>query len=103
LTSFASEDCQCARGEPRREALIARRCSSADEVARWVKQQSSSSSASSQSSVEEAAAIAALTLVEVASNLLGRQLAYLSRAFEQEGGFTERLYRVRSGARRGGC
>jgi four helix bundle suffix protein len=39
-------------------------------------------------------------LIAVASSLLSRQIAALAKAFEQSGGFTERLYRVRSAARR---
>ncbi len=43
----------------------------------------------------EIAAHAALVLVEVACSLLGRQLEALGRAFEKEGGFTERLFKMR--------
>jgi len=42
------------------------------------------------------AANAALSLLNLACLLLDRQLASLEQAFTQEGGFTERLYRVRS-------
>ena len=42
------------------------------------------------------AANAALSLLNLACLLLDRQLASLEQAFAQEGGFTERLYRVRS-------
>ena len=42
------------------------------------------------------AANAALSLLNVACWLLDRQVAALAAAFEEEGGFTERLYRVRS-------
>jgi four helix bundle suffix protein len=38
----------------------------------------------------------------VACSLLDRQLAAQAAAFEREGGFTERLYRVRMNARKGG-
>ena len=37
----------------------------------------------------------------VATALLDRQLASQAAAFEKEGGFTERLYRVRSAAKKG--
>jgi four helix bundle suffix protein len=47
----------------------------------------------------EIAANAALVLIAVACSLLDRQLASLAAAFEREGGFTERLYRVRKNAR----
>jgi len=43
---------------------------------------------------------AALSLLNLACYLLDRQLAAQAETFEREGGFTERLYRVRS-ARRG--
>lgn len=47
------------------------------------------------------AANAALVLIGVAVALLDRQLAAQAAAFEREGGFTERLYRVRQARRRG--
>ena len=48
----------------------------------------------------EFAANAALVLIAVACSLLDRQVAALAKSFEEEGGFTERLYRVRSAHRR---
>jgi four helix bundle suffix protein len=48
----------------------------------------------------ELVANAALSLLNLACYLLDRQLAAQAAAFEQEGGFTERLYRVRSERRR---
>lgn len=100
------------REDPRCKGLIARRCTTADDVATWVKKtsglnghhgrdgQSTSSTKSMTSTYQELAANAALTLIAVACSLLDRQLAAQAAAFEQEGGFTERLYRVRSQARR---
>ena len=111
--------------DPRGKSLIARRCTTADCVAQWVREQhglagqtglpgpnqnkpralssrsvtSSPSSASSPSSYPEIAANAALVLITVASALLDHQLTSLAAAFEREGGFTERLYRVRKRAR----
>ena len=38
----------------------------------------------------------ALALIAVACSLLDRQIAAQGRSFVEEGGFTERLYRVRS-------
>jgi four helix bundle suffix protein len=52
-----------------------------------------------QSTYPENAANAAHVLIGVACALLDRQLASLARTFETEGGFTERLYRGRSGRR----
>jgi four helix bundle suffix protein len=44
----------------------------------------------------ELAANAALSLLNLACHLLDKQIAALEKAFVEEGGFTERLYRVRS-------
>jgi len=55
---------------------------------------------STPSTYPEIAANAALVLIAVACSLLGRQIAVQSSAFEQEGGFTERLYRVRTARRK---
>jgi len=51
------------------------------------------------SSYPEIAANAAHILVGVACSLLDRQLDALAGAFSKEGGFTERLYRIRKGTR----
>jgi four helix bundle suffix protein len=107
------------RRDPRGKSLIARCCATADCVADWVKGQhgltgqtglpgpnqkrpsseSSKSSKSTPSTFPEIAANAALVLIAVAYGLLNRQLASLAAAFEREGGFTERLYRLRKSAR----
>ncbi len=104
----------------RRKALVAKRCTTADEVAAWVKEQhglngpdgpkvpdAESKSIQSMPSISrrrttyaEIAANAAHVLIGVASALLDRQIAALAASFESEGGFTERLYRIRT-ARRG--
>jgi four helix bundle suffix protein len=97
------------RSDPRRQELVARRCATADEVAAWIREihgrhgqdgQSMAPISSIQSSYPELAANAALVLIGVACALLDRQLAAQAAAFEREGGFTERLYRVRSAAKR---
>jgi four helix bundle suffix protein len=44
---------------------------------------------------------AALSLLNLCCRLLDRQLAAQAQAFEAEGGFTERLHRIRSRRRRG--
>lgn len=112
------------REDLRRKSLVARRCTTADCVAQWVKEQHgqsgqngpsgpkqnskppSSSSIKSIKSIKsisstypELAANAALVLTGIACALLDRQLTSLAAAFEREGGFTERLYRVRKSAR----
>jgi four helix bundle suffix protein len=110
------------RDDPRRADLIARRPATADAVAEWVREVRSGlggrrgqhgrsgagtastgsiSSTASTSSYPEIAANAALVLIAVACSLLDRQLAAQASAFEQEGGFTERLYNRRQSKRRG--
>ena len=116
------------RQDPRRQSLVDRRCATVDEVARWAQEvhsgghggltgrsghfekttgnvcpstQSTTSTTSTMSTIgyPEIAANSALVLLAVACALLDRQLAALAKAFENEGGFTERLYRVRSNRR----
>jgi len=48
------------------------------------------------------AANGALSLLNLCIHLIGRQMDAQADAFEKEGGFTERLYRVRSERRRAG-
>ncbi|MBN1918431.1 MAG: four helix bundle protein [Verrucomicrobia bacterium] len=56
------------------------------------------------SSLSSAALVAngALSLLNLACHFLDRQIAAQAKAFEEEGGFTERLHRVRSERRRSG-
>jgi four helix bundle suffix protein len=54
------------------------------------------------STFAEIAANGALALLAVACSLLDRQIATLEKNFVEEGGFTERLYRVRSERRNRG-
>ncbi|MFZ5994890.1 MAG: four helix bundle suffix domain-containing protein [Thermodesulfobacteriota bacterium] len=98
------------RDDHRRQKLIDLRCATADEVAQWVQAehdcglrgrdrlsgQRHQSTKSTVPTYPELAANAALVLLAVACSLLDRQLAAQAKAFETEGGFTERLYRVRS-------
>jgi four helix bundle suffix protein len=87
----------------RRQALVAYRPAGADDVASWIKQiyengrknPSIKSISSIPSTYSEISANAALVLVGVASTLLDRQLSSQAKSFEQQGGFTERLYRIR--------
>jgi len=91
---------------PRRQALVARRCMTADEVAVWVKEistndrQEEPSIRSLESIYSGYSANAALVLIKVASVLLDRQMASQAAAFEQESGFSERLYRTRQTGRK---
>ena len=48
----------------------------------------------------EVSANAVLVLINVACSLLDRQVERLALNFEKEGGFTERLYRIRSEKRK---
>ncbi len=105
------------REDPRRAELVARRCWSADEVALWVREIGrdgrdgqkepagrSISSIQSISSIPEGyaglSANAVLVLIGVATALLDRQIAAQAAAFENEGGFSERLYGTRQRKRR---
>ena len=106
------------RDDARRKELIERRCETADDVAQWVNEvnerevdgrngqdekaeQDAGSMGSIRSTYAEIAANAALVLIVVAVSLLKRQLEAQGKAFEEEGGFTERLYRRRQKKRRG--
>ena len=93
---------QWSANDPRRSILVARRCTTADEVAAWVREVRLDALKIGPAAPghQEIAANAALTLIGVACALLDRQLAALAQAFTNEGGFTERLYRVRSARRR---
>ncbi len=90
------------RDDPRRAELIRRRCGTADAVAEWVRamhQRGPGGPRGLGSPYPEIAANAALVLIAVACGLLDRQIAAQAAAFEQNGGFTERLYRVRTQSR----
>ena len=107
-------------GDPRRSALVARRCTTADAVAEWVREvhgrdgqngpdgqpkrsaPSIKSMSSIQSTYPEIAANAALVLIGVACALLDRQIEAQAAAFTEEGGFTERLHRIRTERRKHG-
>lgn len=106
------------RNDPRRAALIDARPASADDVASWavavkngrcgrsghggqaVDSASTGSTAATQSTFPEIAANGALALIAVATALLDRQMQAQAKVFEHEGGFTERLYRIRTQKRR---
>lgn len=109
--------------DPRRKALVARRCATADAVADWAKEvhrrdgrdgqngpdgqpkrnaPSIKSIKSIPSTYPEIAANAALVLIGVACALLDRQIEAQAAAFTEEGGFTERLHRIRTERRKYG-
>lgn len=115
---------QWERENPLRQALIDRRCQTADEVATWVMEVAkkrghcgqdghrghnaetrpfsteSTASTLSTKTYPELSANAALILLAVACSLLDRQVERMAQDFEKDGGFTERLYKVRTAKRR---
>lgn len=103
---------QWERENPLRQELINRRCQSADEVAAWIVEtvkksgrcgqsgQTETKSTPSTKTYPELSANAVLVLLAVACALLDRQVKRLAQDFENDGGFTERLYKVRTAKRR---
>jgi four helix bundle suffix protein len=113
-----------AADHPALKRFKARRCATVDEVRAWVveekkltdrhrltqtttdKKQRPEMSVSVSDrpcpSLSDSALVAnaALSLLNLCCYLLDRQIAVQAASFEKEGGFTERLYRVRSQARR---
>ena len=113
------------REHPLRQRLVDARLQTADEVAAWVgreakkilgrgrsgpsgrsgqKEEETTESTESTSSTlstlfSELSANAALTLITVAGYLLDKQMQALAASFEEEGGFTERLYKARTSRR----
>jgi four helix bundle suffix protein len=81
----------------RRQDLIRRRFTEADQFALWVQQLHKEQ----QGSIEEIAANGLLALLAAACSLLDRQIAAQAKAFQEEGGFTERLYHHRMAKRKG--
>jgi four helix bundle suffix protein len=100
---------------PALQRFRAKRCSSLDEVRAWVDEELRLSTldhtthAPPQASTADRpttsippsilAANAALSLLNLCCYLLDRQIAAQAAAFEDQGGFTERLYRVRQDRR----
>lgn len=95
------------KNAPKRQALVARRCTTADEVAKreygpdGQEEPSIKSIPSIESIYAELSANAALVLIGVASTLLDHQVSAQAAVFETEGGFTERLCKTRQAWRRG--
>jgi four helix bundle suffix protein len=115
---------QWPREDARRTELIAARPATADDVAAWARavhdgqggrhgqdgqsgrrgqsgrgkpeEMSTQSTVSTKSTYSEISANGALALLAVACSLLDRQIATLEKNFVEDGGFTERLYRVRN-------
>ncbi|MCC6351368.1 MAG: four helix bundle suffix domain-containing protein [Fimbriimonadaceae bacterium] len=98
------------RNDPRRQRFIDLRPASVEAVEAWVRRvvtklspsvESTQSTPSTETTESEALANGALALIAVASALLSRQVQAQAAAFEQDGGFTERLYRTRRQRRDG--
>ena len=102
---------------PALERFKARRCATLEEVVAWVKAENGRTQTNTNEPPQKSkgdptvpvgerpclrlssstlAANAALSLLNLVCYLLDRQLAAQAAAFENEGGFTERLYRIRS-------
>jgi four helix bundle suffix protein len=90
---------------PLRQELVDKRFNSADAVANWVREKALTSSTMSTKSTlyAQISANAALVLINVACGLLRRQIETLAADFENEGGFTERLYKVRKRIKKTSC
>jgi four helix bundle suffix protein len=100
------------RWPPDHPALVrfkAKRCTTVEEVRIWVEQEHGRARAHTKNpsslpvregpcpSVNHSTLVAnaALSLLNLCCHLLDRQLEAQAKAFESEGGFTERLYRIR--------
>lgn len=90
--------------DPRRAELVARRCATAEAAAAWIREVHGRGGLGGRSgpTYPELAANAALILINVACGLLDRQIKAQASAFTEEGGFTERLHRIRTQQRRSG-
>lgn len=80
------------------------RCSTMNELVRWVERERRLSlrnkDRGNAPSSQELVANATLSLLNLCCYLLDRQLKHLADSFENEGGFTERMYRFRTRQRR---
>jgi four helix bundle suffix protein len=81
-----------------------KRCATLQAVQAWVRDEHGRVQTDADNAISLAssalAANAALSLLNLACYLLDQQIAAQAKAFEEEGGFTERLYRVRTARRR---
>lgn len=95
-----------APSHPALQRFRTRKCSTIEGIKSWIEEERrliSVPGADTCHPSHELAANAALSLLNLCCHLLDRQLRAQAQAFEAEGGFTERLYRVRKRNRdRGG-
>jgi len=99
--------------DPRRKEISNARCKSPDQVAQWIKALWEREHAERMAAPEgprtartpitvkdrayaEISANVGQTLCKIAMHLLDKQVESQARAFEKDGGFSERLYKVRS-------
>jgi len=93
------------RDDPRRTDLIAQRPETTEAVAAWVREVHAGNGRHGlhgqhgHPTYQEIAANATLSLLVVACSLLDRQINAQAHAFEKQGGFTERLYKIRKETR----
>ena len=94
---------------PALKRFKARRCSTLTEFRQWVAEECKNTNPHGQTQtgkagagqwVPEVVANGALSLLNLCLYLLRRQLANQADTFEKEGGFTERLYRIRNERRK---
>jgi four helix bundle suffix protein len=89
--------------DSRRQELVDRRCETVEDVSDWIKVlHKRSRNSGGRETYSELAANSALVLIGVTRALLNRLKEAQAKAFVEEGGFTERLYKVRSAARDSG-
>ena len=96
LEEWEKDDSRC-------KELIALRPKTVDDVAEWVKDVHDRSGQNGQNgrfTYDCIAANAALTLLNVVDPLLRNQIESQAKAFETEGGFTEKLYKIRKQTRK---
>jgi len=99
LEEWEKDDLRC-------KELIGLRLKAVDDVAKWVKDVHDRNGLdgpdghSGQLTYDCIAANGALTLLSVVNPLLGNQIESQAKAFETEGGFTERLYKTRKQSRK---
>jgi len=88
---------------PALQRFKAKRCATLEDVQTWARAERRRQTASKTPHPFSSAALAAnaaLSLLNLCCYLLDRQVAALARAFEEQGGFSERLYRFRKKARK---
>ncbi len=89
---------QLGTNDPILKRFKVRRCSTLADVRAWIADEKKLCTSLSSSML---AANGVLSLLNILCYLLDRQVGSQGRDFEREGGFSERLYRVRSAARKG--